>query len=62
VLNAAWFVLAGMAIVFATLGVLLGVMMALNRALRPRSAARTRAGAASPAGPGVGKTGGAGNA
>jgi len=31
VLNATWFVLAGMGIVFATLGVLVLVMSALNR-------------------------------
>jgi Na+-transporting methylmalonyl-CoA/oxaloacetate decarboxylase gamma subunit len=31
VLNAVWFVLAGMAIVFATLGALMLVMTALNR-------------------------------
>ncbi len=34
-LNATWFVLAGMAIVFATLGVLVLVMSVLNRALGP---------------------------
>jgi Na+-transporting methylmalonyl-CoA/oxaloacetate decarboxylase gamma subunit len=35
VLNATWFVLAGMGIVFATLGVLVLVMTALNRWLAP---------------------------
>ena len=39
-LNATWFVLAGMAIVFATLGLLVLVMNALNRWLRPRRGAR----------------------
>jgi Na+-transporting methylmalonyl-CoA/oxaloacetate decarboxylase gamma subunit len=34
VLNAAWFVLAGMGIVFAALSVLVLVMTALNRWLR----------------------------
>ncbi len=34
-LDATWFVLAGMAIVFATLGLLALVMTALNRALGP---------------------------
>lgn len=34
-LNATWFVLAGMGIVFATLGVLVLVMTALNRLLGP---------------------------
>jgi Na+-transporting methylmalonyl-CoA/oxaloacetate decarboxylase gamma subunit len=35
-LNATWFVLAGMGIVFATLGVLVLVMTALNRWLGSR--------------------------
>jgi Na+-transporting methylmalonyl-CoA/oxaloacetate decarboxylase gamma subunit len=35
VLNATWFVLAGMGIVFATLAVLVLVMAALNRWLGP---------------------------
>jgi Na+-transporting methylmalonyl-CoA/oxaloacetate decarboxylase gamma subunit len=35
VLNALWFVVAGMAMVFATLGVLIAVMSALNRWLPP---------------------------
>jgi Na+-transporting methylmalonyl-CoA/oxaloacetate decarboxylase gamma subunit len=35
VLNATWFVLAGMGITFATLGVLIAVMTALNRWLGP---------------------------
>lgn len=46
-LKATWFVLAGMAIVFATLGLLVLVMTALNRWLRPKPEARaqtTRAG------------------
>lgn len=34
-LNAVWFVLGGMAIVFATLCLLVAVMMGLNRWLRP---------------------------
>ena len=34
-LNATWFVLAGMGIVFATLAVLVGVMTVLNRWLAP---------------------------
>ncbi len=34
-LDAMWFVLAGMAIVFATLGILIAVMTALNRWLPP---------------------------
>ncbi|MBI3028314.1 MAG: hypothetical protein HYY64_02230 [Candidatus Rokubacteria bacterium] len=34
-LKATWFVLAGMAIVFATLSLLVLVMTALNRWLRP---------------------------
>jgi hypothetical protein len=37
VLTATWFVLAGMAIVFVTLGVLVVVMMLLNRWLTPPS-------------------------
>lgn len=48
-LNATWFVLAGMGIVFATLSVLVLVMTALNRWLAPRPAdkagARGRSGA-----------------
>jgi Na+-transporting methylmalonyl-CoA/oxaloacetate decarboxylase gamma subunit len=35
VLNAVWFVLGGMAIVFATLSLLVVVMMGLNRWLGP---------------------------
>lgn len=35
-LNALWFVLGGMAIVFATLGLLLVVMAGLNRWLSPK--------------------------
>jgi len=38
-LNAAWFVLAGMGIVFATLSLLVVVMMALNRWVEPRPGA-----------------------
>jgi Na+-transporting methylmalonyl-CoA/oxaloacetate decarboxylase gamma subunit len=40
VLKAAWFVLAGMAIVFATLALLVLVMTALNRWFRPTPEAR----------------------
>ena len=36
-LSATWFVLAGMAIVFLTLGVLVLVMSLLNRWLSPRA-------------------------
>jgi Na+-transporting methylmalonyl-CoA/oxaloacetate decarboxylase gamma subunit len=43
VLTAIWFVLAGMAIVFATLGLLVLVMGLLNRALGPEGG-RQRAG------------------
>ncbi len=39
-LNATWFVLAGMGIVFTTLSVLVLVMTALNRWLRPTPGAR----------------------
>jgi Na+-transporting methylmalonyl-CoA/oxaloacetate decarboxylase gamma subunit len=35
VANALWFVVAGMAMVFATLGILVAVMTALNRWLPP---------------------------
>jgi Na+-transporting methylmalonyl-CoA/oxaloacetate decarboxylase gamma subunit len=38
VLDATWFVLAGMGIVFATLSVLVLLMTALNRWLTPRPA------------------------
>jgi Na+-transporting methylmalonyl-CoA/oxaloacetate decarboxylase gamma subunit len=38
VLRAVWFVLAGMGIVFATLGVLMLVMTALNRLVGPSRA------------------------
>lgn len=34
-MNAVWFVVAGMAIVFATLGLLWGSMAGLNRLLKP---------------------------
>jgi len=44
VLKATWFVLAGMAIVFATLSVLVLVMSALNRWLRPGPEVRPGAG------------------
>jgi Na+-transporting methylmalonyl-CoA/oxaloacetate decarboxylase gamma subunit len=37
VLNATWFVLAGMGIVFATLALLVVVMSALNRWLAPHA-------------------------
>jgi Na+-transporting methylmalonyl-CoA/oxaloacetate decarboxylase gamma subunit len=37
VLSATWFVLAGMGIVFATLGLLALVMILLNRWLTPRA-------------------------
>ena len=39
-LKATWFVLAGMGIVFATLGVLALVMTALNRWLKPAPPAK----------------------
>ena len=42
-LRATWFVLAGMGIVFATLALLVLVMMALNRWLAPTPAAAPRA-------------------
>jgi len=42
-LRATWFALAGMGIVFATLGLLVLVMAALNRWLGPRPAATPRA-------------------
>jgi Na+-transporting methylmalonyl-CoA/oxaloacetate decarboxylase gamma subunit len=35
VVNAVWFALSGMAIVFATLGLLIAVMVVLNRWLPP---------------------------
>ena len=41
-LNATWFVVAGMAIVFATLGVLMLVMTGLNRLLGPEAKGGTR--------------------
>ncbi len=41
-LKATWFVLAGMAIVFATLTVLVLVMTGLNRWLGPEAKARGR--------------------
>jgi Na+-transporting methylmalonyl-CoA/oxaloacetate decarboxylase gamma subunit len=46
VINAVWFVLAGMGIVFATLGVLMLVMIALNRWLgaAPAGGKRSRNG------------------
>jgi Na+-transporting methylmalonyl-CoA/oxaloacetate decarboxylase gamma subunit len=43
VLNATWFVLAGMGIVFATLSLLVLVMSALNRWLGPEPEATARA-------------------
>ena len=42
-LKATWFVLAGMGIVFTTLGVLVLVMTALNRWLKPKPEARAQA-------------------
>ena len=42
-LRATWFVLAGMGIVFATLGLLVLVMTILNRWLKPKPAAAPRA-------------------
>jgi Na+-transporting methylmalonyl-CoA/oxaloacetate decarboxylase gamma subunit len=50
VLRAAWFVVAGMGIVFATLTVLVLVMSVLNRWLAPMPHAKTRTGG--PAAPG----------
>jgi len=44
VLRATWFVLAGMGIVFVTLGLLVLVMAALNRWFGPKPAAKPRAG------------------
>ena len=41
-LNALWFILAGMAIVFATLGLLLVVMAGLNRLMAPKPGAKAR--------------------
>ena len=43
-LGATWFVLAGMAIVFATLGLLVLVRAGLNRLLRAKPAAGAKAG------------------
>lgn len=43
-LNATWFVLAGMAIVFGTLSLLALAMIALNRWLAPGSPATARSG------------------
>ena len=42
-LRATWFVLAGMGIVFTTLGVLVLVMTTLNRWLKPTPEAKARA-------------------
>ena len=36
-LDALWIVLLGMAIIFAVLGILLGVMILLGRLIRPRA-------------------------
>jgi len=44
VLRATWFVLAGMAVVFATLGLLVLVMSLLNRVLGAKPAAKTTPG------------------
>ncbi len=41
-LAATWFVLAGMAIVFAALGVLAAVMTVLRRLFAPKAGARAR--------------------
>ncbi|MBI4589584.1 MAG: hypothetical protein HY725_12160 [Candidatus Rokubacteria bacterium] len=41
-LSAVWFVLGGMAIVFATLSLLVVVMLGLNRWLGPKPQAKTR--------------------
>ena len=41
-LKAIWFILAGMAIVFATLSLIVLMMMALNRWLPPDPEARAR--------------------
>ncbi|OGK78344.1 MAG: hypothetical protein A2X53_21145 [Candidatus Rokubacteria bacterium GWA2_70_23] len=60
--NAVWFVLGGMAIVFATLCVLLAVMMGLGRLLRPKprpNVANVGAGASPSSGRHGAKTGGA---
>lgn len=56
-LNATWFVLGGMAIVFAVLALLLGAMMALNRWLRPEveTAAQGKAGSSNPKSEGHGR-------
>ena len=43
-LQATWFVLAGMGIVFATLGLLVLVMAVLNRWLGPKPAAKASPG------------------
>ena len=43
-LRATWFVLAGMGIVFATLGLLVLVMAGLNRLLGAKPASRASAG------------------
>ncbi len=41
-LNATWFVLAGMGITFATLGLLMVAMMVLNRWFRPTPEAKAQ--------------------
>ena len=46
-LRATWFVLAGMGVVFATLGLLVLVMAALNRLLGGKPAAKARPGGGS---------------
>ena len=61
-MNAIWFVLGGMAIVFATLAVLLAVMMGLARLLRPEprpNVANVGPGASPSSGRHGAKTGGA---
>ena len=60
-MNAIWFVLGGMAIVFATLAVLQVVMMGLARLMRPKprpNVANVGAGAAPSSGRQGAKTGG----
>lgn len=61
-LKATWFVLAGMAIVFATLSLLVLVMMGLNRWLQPKPEAKARAEGRPVSGPQGAQTGGAGDA
>lgn len=44
-LNAVWFVLGGMAVVFAALAALLAVMMGLNRWFTPKPEGKAKGGA-----------------